>query len=124
MISFRVRRQRRADLARLRNSRDAGIERRKAGAKCIVRRVRWSRQVFRVALTTQLLINVDVLFQRQRGVEHLLHGIHPIGFDVPLDLPRMARRVLDDMFAALILAAAEQQIVVGEVCMTQHVGGD
>ncbi len=37
--------------------------------------------------------------------------------------PRVAGRVLDDMLAHLLLAAPEQQVVLGEIGVTEHVRG-
>ena len=49
-----------------------------------------ARPVLGVALAAQRLIEVDVLLERQRGVEHLFHGIEAVGLDVALDLAGVA----------------------------------
>ncbi len=74
-----------------------------------------------VGFAPQAAIDIDILLQRQRGIEHSLHGIEPVGLDVPLDLPRMAGGVFDDVLADLFLRASKQQVVLREIGMTQHV---
>src|ERR1700684_3306133 len=58
------------------------------------------------------------------GVGHLLDRIEAVGLDMPLDLARVARRMLDDVRAALVLTAAEQHVVLREIGVTEHVRGD
>ncbi len=65
-----------------------------------------------------------MLFERQGGIEHRLDPLHPICFDRLLDLPCVARSVLDDMFADLLLAAAEQQIIAREVRVSEDMSRD
>ena len=79
---------------------------------------------FRIARAAQALIDVDVLLQRQRSVEHGFHALHPVLFDRHADLARMRRGLLDDVLADLVLAAPEQHVVPGEVRMTEHVRRD
>ena len=63
------------------------------------------------------------MLERERGVEHLFHGIEPMSFDVALDLAGVRRRVLDDLCIALILAAPELQIILREIGVSEDVGG-
>ena len=63
------------------------------------------------------------MFERQRRIEHLLHGLEAVGLDVALDLSRVAGGVLDDVRADLLLAAAKQHVVFGKIRMPEHVGG-
>ncbi len=100
------------------------VERRKARAERIILRFGLSRRIFGIALAPQRLIEIDVLLEGQGGIEHLLHGIEAVGLDVPLDLAGVARRVLDDVCVALVLAAAEQHVVLREIGVTEHVCGD
>ena len=69
------------------------------------------RQEFRVALAPQPLVDVDVLFERESRVQCRLDPLRTMGVDGLLDLPGVARRVFDDVFAHLLLAAPEQQVV-------------
>ena len=64
------------------------------------------------------------MLEGQGGVEHLLDRIEAEGLDVPLDLAGVARRMLDDVRAALVLTAAEQHVVLREIGVTEHVRGD
>ncbi len=47
-----------------------------------------------------------------------------MGLDVAFDLTGVSGRMFDDVRAALILAAAEQEIVLGKIRMAEHVSGD
>jgi hypothetical protein len=68
------------------------------------------------------LIDIDVLFQGQRGVEHALHSLQSMLLDGHRDLAGMRSRLLDNVFANLILAAAKQQVVRREIRVAEHVG--
>src|SRR6185437_4371705 len=46
-----------------------------------------------------------------------------IGFDVPLDLVRVAGSMFDDVLADLLLATAEHQVVPGKIRMAEHMRG-
>ena len=97
-----------------------GIQCGKARSKGVVRRRYRRRRVFRVVLAPQSTVKVDVLLEGESRVEHLFHGIESVGFDVPLDLPRMARSMFDD----LLLGPFEQEIVLGKIRVTEYVRRD
>ena len=81
-------------------------------------------EVLRVALAPQRLIDVDVLLESERRIEHRLHALRAMRLDGLLDLAGVAGGVLDDALADLLLAAAEQQVVAREIRVPEHVGGD
>ena len=49
----------------------------------------------------QTEIDVDVLLQGERRIEHGLHFFHPVFFDGCADLPRMRRSLFDDVLSDL-----------------------
>jgi len=73
---------------------------------------------------TQRLKRVDVRFERQRRVERLLDARLAVVLDCLTDLSRVRRCLLDDLVADLLLALLEQRVVLGEICMAEHVRGD
>ncbi len=79
------------------------------------------RQILGVALPAQRLVDIDVLLERERRVQHRLHPLTPVLLDGLLDLPRVIGGMLDDVLADLPLAALEQHVVLGEIRMPQHV---
>ncbi len=101
-----------------------GIQRRKALAERIVYQRLGLGSVLRIALAPQRLVDIDMLFQGERRIQYGFDPLHAVLLDRLLDLPRVVGRVLDDVLAHLPLAAAEHQVVAGEVGMAQHVGRD
>ncbi len=65
------------------------------------------------------MVYIDMLLECERGIQHRLDSLHAIRFDRLLNLARMARRVLDDVLADLLLATTEQQIVARKVRMAE-----
>jgi hypothetical protein len=82
------------------------------------------RDVFRVVLAPEAAIDVDILFERQCGIQHPFHGLEPMGFNVAFDLARVAGRVFDDVFGALFLGSPEHHVVMGKVRVAEYMGGD
>ena len=80
-------------------------------------------EILRIALALQALVDVDVLLERERGIQHRFDALQPELFDGLADLARMVGRVLDDIFADLFLAAPEQHVVAREVGVTEHMRG-
>src|SRR5579871_6011261 len=89
-----------------------GIERGEAAAEGIVGEDLGVFGVFRVTLTSQLLIDVDMLLECERRIERRLDALRAMRLDRRLDLAGVIGSVLDDALAHLLLAAPEQQVVV------------
>src|SRR5690606_1031755 len=91
-IAFGMRRYRRA-LALLDGRPGAvRIEGRETSAELVVDDL-GLRQILRITLASQRLVDIDVLLERERGVEHRLDALHAVALDRLLDLPRVTRRV-------------------------------
>ena len=63
------------------------------------------------------------MLERERGVEHLFHGIEAVGLDVALDLAGVRRGMFDDLCVALILAAPKLHVVLGKIRVPEDVRG-
>ena len=125
-VALRVRRHRRphdrAAVARRRG------QVRPQGTKTLQERVavrdRRARDLGRVGLAAQRRVDVDVLFERERRVEHGLDTVRAVRLDRGGDLPRVGRRLLDDVLAHLRGTAPEQQVVGGKISVPEHVCDD
>ncbi len=110
-IPLRMRRYRRPLLDFQARGRGGRIQRCKALAEFAIDQRLCLRLVLRIAWAPQRAVDVDVLLESERGVEHCLDSLRPVGFDGLLNLASVTRRVLDDVLANLLLATTEQQIV-------------
>jgi hypothetical protein len=77
----------------------------------------------RIGRPPQLQVDVNVLLEGKRRIQHRLDALHAMGLDGLLDLPRMIGGVLDDALAHLLLTAPEQEIIAREVGVPEHVAG-
>jgi hypothetical protein len=71
----------------------------------------------------QLAGDVDVRFERERGVEHGLDLFQPDRLDRLVDAVRVRGGLLDDVAARHVVEAREQLVVLGEVGVAEHVRG-
>ena len=62
----------------------------------------------------------DYIYLVRNGYDTRAENRLTVFFDGHSDPPGVARRQFDDLVAELLLAAAEQLIVLGEVCVAQH----
>ena len=113
----------RAACAWRRGGRGRGVQGVVARAKRVVAALRRHGRVLGIALAAQRLIEIDVLLERERGIEHLFHGVEAVGLDVALDLAGVCRGMFDDLCVALILAASKLHVVLGEIGVPEHVCG-
>ena len=67
--------------------------------------------VLRVKLAAQRLVDVDVLLQGERGIEHGFHALQTVSLYRLLDLTRVVGRVLDDVLTHLLLAARKRRLL-------------
>ena len=104
-IALRMRRNGRAFLGLHARAGRGRLELRKTLAKLIIFGRPLVLDVFRIARATQRLIDVDVLFQGEGGIEHGFHALHTVSLYRLLDLTGVVGRVLDDVLADLVLAA-------------------
>ena len=81
-------------------------------------------RVLVIAFAAQPGVDVDVLFERERGIEHGLDARGSMLLDRGADLARVSGRLFDDVIADLRGACTEQQVVGGEIGMTEHVRSD
>jgi len=81
-------------------------------------------QEFRIARAVQGLVDVDVRFERERGVEHGLDPLLPMGGERRFQPVRPSGALFQDVAAGHVEEAPEQHVVLGKIGMTQHVGGD
>jgi hypothetical protein len=72
----------------------------------------------------QLARHVDVRLEGQGGIEHRLDALDACGVDRELDAMGVRRRLLHDVAPGHLVEAREQLVVLGEVGVPQHVGGD
>ncbi len=94
-----------------------------ASAKRVGRRMRFRLgQIGRIAFPVQPQLRIDVLFQRQRRIQHPFHPFDAVHLDGMGDLVGMRSGLFDDMVADLLLTGREQRIVLGEIGMTQDMG--
>ena len=68
----------------------------------------------RIALAAQPRIDVDVLLERERGIEHGLDTLRAMLLDRRADLARMRRGLLDDVLADLLLRCARNSRLFAE----------
>jgi len=68
----------------------------------------------------QLLVEIDMRLQRQRGIEHCLHLFLAMALERHFDGMRARGRLFKDVAAGHVHEFPKQVIILGKVRMTQY----